>query len=64
MPSQGGRYEIRNGERVLVHRTKPAPTKQPAKAAQPPAVAVPVKTDTAASKPAKAADKQEVKGNE
>lgn len=64
MPSQGGRYEIRNGERVLVHRTKPAPTKKPAKAAESKPAAAPVKTDIAAPKPTKAVAKQEVKGNE
>jgi len=63
MPSQGGRYEIRNGERVLVHRTKPTPMKT-AKAGQPQPAAAPVQTETAAPKPAKAAAKQEVKGNE
>lgn len=62
MPSIGGRYEIRNGERVLVHRTKPATTKKPAKAEQQTPAATPAKTE--APKPAKAAAKQEVKGNE
>ncbi|MCC5904094.1 MAG: hypothetical protein JJT87_19455 [Halomonas sp.] len=61
MPSIGGRYEIRNGKRVLTHQTKPATTK-PAKAEPHPPAAAPAKTD--APKPAKAAAKQEVKGNE
>lgn len=59
MPSQGGRYEIRNGKRELVHRTKPTPTFN--KANDPKA---PAKTETAAPKPAKAAAKKEVTGNE
>ncbi|WP_286903109.1 hypothetical protein [Vreelandella sedimenti] len=63
MPSKGGRYVIRNGSRELVHRTKPTPTTY-AKAPDPTPAATPVKTETAAPKPAKAAAKQEVKGNE
>lgn len=63
MPSQGGRYDIRNGERVLVHRTKPASTK-PAKAADSTTATASTKTEATAPKPAKAAAKQEVKGNE
>lgn len=63
MPNAGGRYVIRDGKRELVHRTQPTPTKKPAKAAESKPAAAPVKTDTAATKPAKAA-KQEVTGNE
>ncbi|MBB3142826.1 hypothetical protein [Halomonas organivorans] len=40
MPNHGGRYEIRDGKRVLVERTKPAPeprTKATAKADPKPA---------------------------
>lgn len=29
MVNHGGRYEIRDGKRVLVHRTKPAPDPKP-----------------------------------
>ncbi|MBB3142193.1 hypothetical protein [Halomonas organivorans] len=29
MPNHGGRYEIRDGKRVLVERTKPAPEARP-----------------------------------
>jgi hypothetical protein len=64
MPNAGGRYVIRDGKRELVHRTQPTPTKKPAKAAESKPAAAPVKTDTAATKPAKAAAKQEVTGNE
>lgn len=63
MPSQGGRYVIRNGNRELVHRTKPTPTEY-AKATEPTPAATPAKTETAAPKPAKAAAKQGVTGNE
>lgn len=63
MPRQGGRYEIRGGKRVLVHNTKPTPTEY-AKAPEPTPATAPAKTETAASKPAKAAAKQEVTGNE
>lgn len=61
MPNAGGCYVIRDGKRELVHRTKPTPThtKAPAKKA----AGAPVKTETAAPKPAKAA-KKEVTGNE
>lgn len=34
MPNQGGRYVIRDGQRELVHRTKPAPTQKPEAAAK------------------------------
>ena len=63
MPSIGGRYEIRNGKRVLTHQTKPAPTKS-ANAPESKPEANPAKTEAVAPKPAKAAAKQEVKGNE
>ncbi len=61
MPSIGGRYEIRDGKRVLTHQTKAA-TAKPAKAEPQTPAAAPAKTE--APKPAKAAAKQEVKGNE
>ncbi|AYF35630.1 hypothetical protein CUU95_18215 [Vreelandella alkaliphila] len=63
MPNAGGRYVVRNGKRELVHNTKPTPAK-PAKAADTKLAAAPVKTDTAAPKPAKAAAKQEVTTDE
>jgi len=63
MPNAGGRYIIRNGKRVLEHRTKPTPTEY-AKAPEPKPAATPAKTETAAPKPAKAAAKPEVTGNE
>ncbi|AZM96068.1 hypothetical protein [Vreelandella venusta] len=63
MPSEGGRYRIKNGKRELVHRTKPTPVKT-AKADEQQADGVSAKPETAASKPAKSAAKQEVKGNE
>ncbi|RUR34477.1 hypothetical protein [Vreelandella nanhaiensis] len=63
MPNAGGRYEIRDGKRELVHRTKPSPV-QPAKAVQSQFAAAPVKTDTAAPKPTTPVAKQEVKVNE
>ncbi|CBV44063.1 hypothetical protein [Halomonas elongata] len=44
MVNHGGRYEIRDGKRVLVHRTKPAPDPKP-KAPAP-------KATKAATKPA------------
>lgn len=62
MPSIGGRYEIRDGKRVLTHQTKAA-TAKPAKAEPQTPAAAPAKTEAVAPKPAKAA-KQEVKGNE
>lgn len=56
MPNQGGRYEIRDGKRELVHRTQPAPSTQPQAPARPSAA---VKTELkAAPKPAKPAAKQ------
>lgn len=63
MPSQGGRYVIRNGKRELVHRTKPTPIKT-AKATETKSAEAPVKIESSASKLAKAAAKQEVTGNE
>ena len=63
MPNAGGRYVVRNGKRVLEHRTKPTPTEY-AKAPEPTPAAAPTKTETAATKPTKAAAKQEVTGNE
>lgn len=57
MPNQGGRYEIRDGERVLVERTKPAPDprsasrRTPAKAdPKPAAKPAPKKTSDVAEK--------------
>ena len=61
MPNAGGRYEIRGGNRVLVHNTQPTPAKPVTAATKQPAA--PVKTD-AAPKTAKAAAKQEVDTNE
>ncbi|MEL7893514.1 hypothetical protein [Vreelandella neptunia] len=63
MPSKGGRYVMRNGKRELVHSTKPTPTKY-AKAPNSKPATEPVKTETAAPKPAKVAAKKEVTGDE
>lgn len=46
MVNLGGRYEIRDGKRVLVHRTKPAPEPKPTPKAPAP------KATKAATKPA------------
>lgn len=62
MPSEGGRYRIKNGKRVLEHRTKPTPVKT-AKADEQQTGAATAKPETA-PKPAQSAAKQEVKGNE
>lgn len=56
MPNQGGRYEIRDGKRELVHRTQLAPRTQPQAQAEPPLVAKPAPKAT--QKPAKPAAKQ------
>lgn len=63
MPSEGGRYRIKNGKRVLEHRTKPTPVKTE-KADKQQTGAASAKPETAAPKPAKSAAKQEVTGNE
>ncbi|MFI0472240.1 hypothetical protein ACGLWX_05890 [Halomonas sp. HMF6819] len=46
MPNAGGSYEIRNGERVLVHNTQPAPRQKPDEQA-----AAPAASETAARAP-------------
>jgi hypothetical protein len=56
MPNQGGRYEIRDGKRELVHRTQPAPSTQPQAPARSPATTKP--EPKAVPKPAKPAAKQ------
>ncbi|KIN13490.1 hypothetical protein [Halomonas sp. KHS3] len=63
MPSKGGRYEIRDGKRVLTHQTKPAPVKT-AKAPDSKPAAASVKADAVAPKPTKAVAKKEVTGDE
>ncbi|QKS24186.1 MULTISPECIES: hypothetical protein [Halomonadaceae] len=61
MPSIGGRYEIRDGKRVLTHETKPAPVKT---AKAPDSKPASVKADAVAPKPTKAVAKKEVTGDE
>jgi|TARA_R110001583_G_scaffold192029_1_gene358076 hypothetical protein len=62
MPSNGGRYVIRDGKRELVQRTKPTATKY-AKAPNSNPATAPVKNEKAAHKATKSA-MQEVKDNE
>ncbi|MGE4534655.1 hypothetical protein [Halomonas sp.] len=54
MPNHGGRYEIRDGKRELVQRTKPAPDPdpQPKAPAKPAAKADPTPEPKPATKPA------------
>lgn len=59
MPNAGGRYEIRNGKRVLTHQTKPSPAKAPDSKS----TAAPVRAEAVATKPAKPAAKQEGSSN-
>lgn len=56
MPNQGGRYEIRDGKRELVHRTQLAPRTQTQAQAGPAPAANPAPKAT--QKPAKPAAKQ------
>ncbi|WP_016854790.1 hypothetical protein [Halomonas smyrnensis] len=46
MPNHGGRYEIRDGKRVLVERTKPAPDPRPKADPKPAAKPAPKKSST------------------
>lgn len=46
MPNQGGRYVNRDGNRELVHRTKPAPAARPKANGNPQPAAAPAKKST------------------